>query len=153
MSEKRKASGGLVPEDVAEEKKVKGSPKAQDSGTSAKVDEKLGTVSLDNIEEDDEFQEFEVYSTSAVVCSSPFSVHVASRMVLVPLFFLELNLSLSLSVCLCGCCCAFLACSSHATAWDTAQAQKPDSLDFQDNWDEDANDKDFVAQLRKELSK
>eukprot|EP00750_Incisomonas_marina_P005206 INCI1380.3.p1 GENE.INCI1380.3~~INCI1380.3.p1 ORF type:complete len:100 (+),score=33.59 INCI1380.3:154-453(+) len=99
MSEKRKASGGLVPEDVAEEKKVKGSPKAQDSGTSAKVDEKLGTVSLDNIEEDDEFQEFEVYT------------------------------------------------------WDTAQAQKPDSLDFQDNWDEDANDKDFVAQLRKELSK
>lgn len=63
MSEKRKASGGLVPEDVAEEKKVKGSPKAQDSN-SGKVDEKLGTVSLDNIEEDDEFQEFEVYSTS-----------------------------------------------------------------------------------------
>mgnify|MGYP000061574675 CR=1 FL=1 len=35
--------------------------------------------------------------------------------------------------------------------WDASQAQNPDTLDFQDNWDEDANDKNFVAQLRKEL--
>jgi hypothetical protein len=37
--------------------------------------------------------------------------------------------------------------------WDTTKAQSTDSLNFQDNWDEDATDKDFIAQLRKELGK
>jgi hypothetical protein len=37
--------------------------------------------------------------------------------------------------------------------WGIGDAQEPNSLNFQDNWDEDANDKDFIAQLRKELGK
>lgn len=61
--------------------------------------------------------------------------------------YLELTLSLFVGVA------AFPRLCVSTPAWETAQAQKPDSLDFQDNWDEDANDKDFVAQLRKELSK
>mmetsp|Transcript_6669 Transcript_6669/g.9752 ORF Transcript_6669/g.9752 Transcript_6669/m.9752 type:complete len:95 (+) Transcript_6669:63-347(+) len=94
MSEKRKAGGISTTDDVNTDKKAKSSGAA-----APKAEETDSSKQFDNIEEDDEFQEFEVYN------------------------------------------------------WDKTKTQNPDSLDFQDNWDEDANDKDFVAQLRKELGK
>jgi hypothetical protein len=102
MSEKRKAptTPSSLGSDISDEKKAKNATSVAAATTDTGADKKKSTFNTDNIEEDDEFQEFEVYD------------------------------------------------------WDTrTDVQDPTSLNFQDNWDEDANDKDFIAQLRKELGK
>ena len=64
MSEKRKADSGSLPqEDQAGDKRAKGEGGvAKDVAKEKKEDGAKPVASIDNIEEDDEFQEFEVYS-------------------------------------------------------------------------------------------
>jgi len=127
MSEKRKAGGISTTNDVNTDKKAKSSGAA-----APKAEETDSSKQFDNIEEDDEFQEFEVYSKCCLLLLE--SVRSAPNNVIAN--YIRCVLS-----------------RNSVADWDKTKTQNPDSLDFQDNWDEDANDKDFVAQLRKELGK
>ena len=121
MSEKRKAEDDVSVVEDAGDKKAK-NIKTTVAAEKATGEKNSTKYTIDNIEEDDEFLEFEVYSTY---------IWMFHWLVVFYWFMLVI-------------CC---------TDWDIRQARDPNTLDFQDNWDEDASDKSFVAQLRKELGK
>lgn len=63
MSEKRKAptSPSSLGSDISDEKKAKNAASEAAATKDTGADKKKSTFNADNIEEDDEFQEFEVY--------------------------------------------------------------------------------------------